>query len=344
METKAFRAKPIILLDKYQRWKKIADLMKLSKQARLRLNWLIFYQTRANNNARLVCRHFGISPKTFYKWLGRFNERNFKSLEDCRRSPKNKRQPEYTSLEVQRLIALRLKYPTLGREKLAVVYQEEYRESIKSWRTRRIVKEFKLYATRAVKGKRILVQRHVIKKKRITDLAREPFTGFLLELDGIVIYFGDDKRYILTAIDYHSRFAFAYMYQSKTSKNAADFLKRLALLYGGRIENIHIDNGSEFKRYFQEAADKLGIALYHARPYRAKDKPFIERFNGIIQQEYIDLGHFTLDVEKFNRNLMDWIVFYNFKRPHHALGLKRPIDYVRMKTNVLPMYSPMTFS
>ncbi|MFH1223639.1 MAG: integrase core domain-containing protein, partial [Pseudomonadota bacterium] len=119
----------------------------------------------------------------------------------------------------------------------------------------------------------------------------------------------------------------------------------IVLLYGGAIENIHIDNGSEFKKEFERAAEQLGIELYHARPYQPKDKPLVERFNGTLKQEYIDLGNFTLDVEEFNRGLMEWIIFYNFKRPHYSLGLKRPFEFVNMKVpKVLPMYSPITLT
>ena len=338
-----FHSKPLRNLTKYQRWREIARIMKLSRSALLRLEWIIFYETKARSNASLVCRHFGISRKTFHKWYALFDELNLKSLEDRSKAPIGRRKPEYTTEEVQRMIALRLLYPTLGREKLVVLYLEEYREEISSWSARRITRDFKLYAQRAVKSNYSQGRVKGEKKKRITELTRKPFNGFLLELDTIVIYFLNEKRYVLTAIDYHSRFSFAYMYKSKTSKNAADFLKRLMLLYGGQIENIHIDNGSEFKKEFLRAAKELGIELYHARPYQPKDKPLIERFNGILQQEYINLGNFTLDVEEFNRNLMEWIIFYNYKRPHHSLGLKRPAEFVSMKvTNVLPMYSPKT--
>jgi len=342
MQISCFFPKPIILLNKYQRWRKVSKLLRLSKSACLRLEWIIFYQTKAERNVSLTCRHFGISRKTFHKWLKLFREDNLKSLEDRSRAPGSKRKPEYTSQEVQKIIALRLKYPTLGRDKLHAIFEEEFNQSIKYWTVRRVVHDFKLFAKRAVRDRRYKAQERVLAKKRITELKKEPFSGFLLELDSIVIYFSNEKRYILTAIDYHSRFSFAWMYRSKASRNAADFLKRLTLLYGGHIKNIHIDNGSEFKKEFLAAALKLGITLYHARPYQPKDKPLIERFNGILKQEFIDLGNFTLDTEEFNRSLLDWIVFYNFKRPHHSLGLKRPIEYVNIKTKVLPMWSPIT--
>ena len=339
-----FPAKEKPLLTKFERWREVAKQLKLSPEAKLRLEWIIFYYVRANENASLTCRRFGIVPKTFYKWFKLFDEKNLRTLESRNKSPLSKRKPEYTPEEIQKTIALRLIYPTLGRLKLRVLYREEYGQDIHDWHLRRIIHDFKLNAQRAVKirTKRQKVQGKVWKKKRITDLRQEPFSGFLLELDTIVIYDNGEKRYILTAIDYHSRFAFACMYKSKASRNAADFLRRLYLLFDGRIQNIHIDNGSEFKKEFLKAAAELKIELYHARPYQPKDKPLIERFNGIIQQEYINLGHFTLDVDRFNNNLIDWLLFYNFKRPHHSLGLRRPIEYVKLKSEVLPMYSPMT--
>ena len=337
-----FEAKPIILKTKYDRWRSIAKQLNLSKPARLRLEWIILYHTKFNTNASLTCRYFGISRKTFHKWLGLFDELDLTTLEDRSRTPLNTRKPEYTPLEAQRMQDLRLKYPTLGRDKLVVIYEEDYREEIKHWNARRIVHDFKLYAKRAVRQPKNRNKGKVRPKKRISDLKKKPFSGFLLELDTIVIYFNNEKRYIVTAIDYHSRFAFAYMYKTKSSKNVADFLRRLMLLFEGKIENIHIDNGSEFKGMFEKEIHALGIELYHARPYRAQDKPLVERFNGILQQEYVDLGNFTLDVKEFNSGLVDWIIFYNFKRPHHSLGLKRPIEYVRMKTKVLPMWSPIT--
>jgi transposase InsO family protein len=331
-------------MDRFERWKMVAREQKVSREALQRLDWLIFYFARANKNASLVCRHFGIARKTFHKWFNLFDDKNIRTLESQNKSPINKRKPEYSPEEVRKTIALRQKYPTLGRLKLQILYLEEYGESIHDWHLRRIIHDFKLFAERAVKTKRQKAQGRIWKKRRISDLKKEPFSGFLLELDSIVIYDNGEKRYILTAIDYYSRFAFAMMYKSKASLNAADFLRRLYLLFDGRIQNIHIDNGSEFKKEFLKAAEKLKIKLYHARPYQPKDKPLIERFNGIIQQEYINLGHFTLDVEKFNNNLVDWLLFYNFKRPHHSLGLQRPIDYVNLKSKVLPMYSPMTIN
>lgn len=342
-----FKTKPQPLLTKYDRWRERSKLIGLSKPAQLKLDWLIFYQTKANRNVSLVCRHFGISRKTFHKWLKRFNELDLTSLEEHSRAPKHVRRPDYTTKELIRVEKLKQRYPTAGREKLAVLYLEDFGQPIKAWSLRRIIHDKGWYAQRAIKTRRQKVQTRVIKKKRLTELTLKAQTGFLVECDGITIYFSNQKRYIFTAIDYHTRFGFAYMYKTKGSANAADFLRRLVLLFGGSIENIHIDNGSEFMKEFVVAAQNLQINLYHARPYQPKDKPFIERFNGNLQQEWIDLGHLTSDVDQFNTNLTDYLIYYNFKRPHHGLGLQRPSEIVSLalqhNTNrVLPMYSPMT--
>src|SRR3989338_2240866 len=54
--------------------------------AKARLAWMDYY--RKTKNARLTCRHFGISPDTFYRWKRRYQPKNLKSLED---NPKLKR-------------------------------------------------------------------------------------------------------------------------------------------------------------------------------------------------------------------------------------------------------------
>ena len=73
-----FMPRPIVLQNKYQRWRGVARTLKLSKNVRVRLEWIIFYETKAKRNALLTCRHFCIAPKTFYKWFKRFDETNLR--------------------------------------------------------------------------------------------------------------------------------------------------------------------------------------------------------------------------------------------------------------------------
>jgi hypothetical protein len=57
------------LLDKYQRWRKQGELLKLSKKACQKLEWFIYYYSKANQSAAITARYFGTTRKTFYKWF-----------------------------------------------------------------------------------------------------------------------------------------------------------------------------------------------------------------------------------------------------------------------------------
>jgi transposase InsO family protein len=339
------RVSPHVLLSRHERWRRRAKLRNLSKAARQRLEWFVWHETHGQNVA-LTCRHFGIARKTWYHWAKRFDELHLRSLEERSRAPHRVRTPAYTPLETLRIRQLRQQYPTAGREKLVVLYAEDFGVAVQPWSVRRIIHDYRLHAQRAVHKKRSSGRRRGIHKKRVTELLKQPRCGFLVEADTIVEYGNNEKRYILTAVDHHSRLAFARMYPTKASRHAADFLRRLVLLLDGQLEHLHVDNGSEFTGAFLEAADELQIPLYHTRPYQPKDKPLVERFNGILQQEHIDLGHFTTDVDRFNRDLTDWLIYYNCKRPHRSLGLRRPAECAKLTypRQVLPMSSPLTFT
>ena len=70
----------VTLRSQAQRWRKQAKLLKLSKEARTRLEWFIYYETSAQRNALLTARHFGIAPKTFHTWKNRFDGKNLRTL------------------------------------------------------------------------------------------------------------------------------------------------------------------------------------------------------------------------------------------------------------------------
>ena len=96
----------------------------LSRDARRRVAWFDYYETRGRN-ARLTCRHFGISPQTFYRWKGRYNPEYLKSLEDRSHRPKRVRYPTWTADQVDAVLKTREKYPRWGKDKLAVLLKEQ---------------------------------------------------------------------------------------------------------------------------------------------------------------------------------------------------------------------------
>jgi len=185
-------------------------------------------------------------------------------------------------------------------------------------------------------------RQRAVKKKRITELKQKRIAGFLLCTDTIVKYWRSKKRYILTAIDKYSKIAFARMYTTHSSYNARDFLSRLYYLLDGKIENIQTDNGSEFQGYFTKACQQHNISRYYSRIKTPKDNAVNERFNRTLKEEFIQLGNMTDDTVLFNRRLTEWLIEYNFKRPHQALDYMSPINFSYKYHKVLPMYPSNT--
>lgn len=56
----------------------------------------------------------------------------------------------------------------------------------------------------------------------------------------------------------------------------------------------------------------------------------VERFNRIIQEDFIDYHDMLLlDTDRFNERMMDWLLFYKTKRVHHAFENKlSPVQYL----------------
>ena len=312
----------------------------LSKEAQGRLKWMDYY--RKTKNISLTCRHFNISRKTFHKWKNLYNPHNLATLESKNKAPKRKRQREITPEQEMRIVSLRKQYIRYGKQKLALIYQQTYQEKISSWKIQKTIEKYKLYhhpqRTESIRRKRARSQN----KKRITELKQKKISGFLIQVDTIVIHWNGLRRYILTGIDKYSKIAFARMYTTHSSYNSRDFLYRLNYLLDGKIENIQTDNGSEFKKYFDQGCRKLNINHYFSRNKTPKDNAVNERFNRTLQEEFIGQGNFSPDIRTFNRNLTEWLVEYNFRRPHQSLNYIPPINFQVKHFKLLPMYPSST--
>ena len=140
------RLPEIKLLNKYDRWRKVAQILKVSKVAKLRLEWIIYYYE--GHNATRTGRHFGISRKTFYKWFAKFSEDNLYSLyqlEDQSKAPKTVRTSEVTPLEEERIIFTKKKHIRIGKDKLPAYYKRYFKEEISAWQCQVVIQKHKLY-------------------------------------------------------------------------------------------------------------------------------------------------------------------------------------------------------
>src|SRR3990167_1546672 len=270
----------------------------LPLSAKKRLKWFDYYK-KCDNIAK-TCRYFGISRQCFYEWKRRYDPKNLWSLADHPTTPIRKRRREITGEQEMRVVALRKKYIRYSKIKLAKIYGLEYHEFISSWKVQKVIEKYHLYHNPLKTAKMTQKRLNGVKKKRITELKRKPKDGFLLCLDAVEIRWKSILRYIFTGIDRYTKVAFARMYKSRGSYNAADLLNRLCYLMDGKMENIQTDNGSEFEKYFCRACEKLCLSRYYSRVKTPKNNSVNERFNRTIQDEFINLGNFTPDTVPFN--------------------------------------------
>lgn len=340
-----FKHKPHSLLPQHERWKKVANLVGLSREGRRRLDWIIYYETTGDYNASQTARYFGIARKTLYGTLNRFDSANLRTLEDQSRAPHQVRQRMITDVEERRVVALRKSYIHCGKEKLRTLYKTAYGEDISTHKILYTIQKHQLYPqpTRVVKDRQKRLGNR--KKRKIADLrVRNTNTlGWLIQLDTIVLYLGGVKRYILTAIDRYGKLAFARVYRNHSSLSAADFLERLQFLLDDQIVNVQTDHGSEFAKSFERACEELKIIHYFSRVRTPKDNAVVERFNRTLQEEWLNDGHFHADTTRMNSVLTEWLVYYNYTRPHASLGNLSPMDYCVQTKRVLPMYSTRTW-
>ena len=334
-----------ILLNPHERWRRVAKILFVSREARQRLEWIIWYLEHGNN-ASLTARRFGIARKTFYKWYNQFDRNNLYSiylLQDTPRAPKNRRKTTLTSQQILDIISLRKKRIRYSAKKLSKIYPDHYGCHMSAWHIQWVITTYKLYYN-PNKNSKIQCKRKKAGKKNLTiDLVkRTPFwkkkAGFIMCLDTIQICLYGLKRYVFTAVDKYGKFAYARIYSTKSSLNGRDFLYRLYYLTDGQIPRIGRDNGSEFEKYFSDACKELKIEQYRSRVRTPKDNPNNERFNRTLQEEWLELVGMHPDLKEANKELTEWLVEYNYKRPHQALDYQTPFEYCK----VLPMYTRST--
>ena len=72
----------------------------------------------------------------------------------------------------------------------------------------------------------------------------------------------------------------------------------------------------------------------------------IERYNRTIQEEFVDwhLDDLALDIKSLNRQMMDYLIWYNTERPHWTLHLKSPMQYLLEHLQLLPAESNMLWT
>jgi putative transposase len=309
----------------------------LSKEAKLRLTWVDFYHAH-DNNAALVCRHFGIAKSCFHKWLKRFRLHGTVGLESVTTRPKHVRRSDVPLAVVDAVRRLRQANPEYSKYKLEVILKRDYGYQLSASTIGRIISRYNLFFTPPVKpkghpGRRRSVAR--IRKPR-SFVADKP--GRLIEVDVKHLPSNGKKRYGFVAIDVVSKQAAVHVGATISATQGA-LAWRKAVHRLGLPEAVLTDNGSENLGAFAELLQSQPTAHYFARPHTPKDKPHVERFIGSLERECIQWGGVAADLADQQEIINQWLTKYHSYRPHQALGYLTPDEYqAKLDGEVSSMY------
>ena len=285
---------------------------------------------------------FSVSRATLFLWKKKIRNCNgsLLGLINKSRRPYNTRRMYVDEKIFAFIKQFREEYPRLGKDKIKILLDEYCRENnletISESKVGRIIKKNNWYF---YLGKRNTNKQVVSDKKRVFGYEVDN-PGDLLQVDTVVRFEHGIKRYIVTAIDVVTKFSFSYTYKSHTSQNAADFATKLIQVTPYSIKAIQTDNGSEFLKDFDKTIAKLGIVHFFTYPRCPKQNGCVERFNRSLQEEFVDFNAVLLeekDTKAFNDKLINYLLWYNTKRPHNSLENKTPmqivVDYLK-KSNM----------
>jgi transposase InsO family protein len=272
---------------------------------------------------------YAVKERTLYLWQQKLKAARGKleALNCGSRAPKQKRKRRYDYRIVEEIQRLRDIYPNLGEKKVYPLLKE-YCDQVKlpcpkAATIGNIMKD---------KGGMRLIPQKITGTGRVKPYTRQKALrkpkdikinepGALVGLDTVEIIILGNRRYLITCEDIFSRFAFAFATTSHASKAAEEFFDLWQQIFPYQTAFVLTDNGSEFKKHFAARLLELQITHYHTRPRTPKMNAHVERFNRTIQEEFADYHRqLLLQPERFNEKLMDWLIFYNTKRVHHAFG------------------------
>ena len=152
--------------------------------------------------------------------------------------------------------------------------------------------------------------------------------GDLVQMDTVSIFVDGIKRYIFTAIDISSRFAFAYAYKSNSSAHGSDFLNKCLQVAPFSIKRVQTDNGSEFAKHFDQLCQQKQLNHFFNYPRHPQANGHLERFNRTIQEQFVELYLDYIDEPAiFNPMLMDYLIWYNTEKPHRSIGNLPPLRF-----------------
>lgn len=266
-------------------------------------------------NVRQLCRRFGISPTTAYKWLGR--QREGADVKDRSRRPLVSPTRCDAAFEAA-VLTLRRAHPAWGARKL------ERRLQVLG------------HATPAVSTVHAILVRHDCISAKASEAAQawqrfehaNPNDLWQMDFKGHVAM-AQGRCHPLTILDDHSRYNLCI--GACADERAATVKAHLVATFRryGLPLRMTMDNGppwGDSEAHFT-AMDvwlmKQGIGVSHSRPYHPQTQGKDERFHRTLKDEVLQgvvFPELAASQAAFDR----WRVIYNQQRPHQALAMEVP--------------------
>ena len=280
-----------------------------------------------DSNISELCRRFGISRKTAYKWLKR------DSVEDRPRRPKNSPKRSDTALETQ-VLAVRDAHPAWGGRKIAHLLKRDQEIHV---------------APSTVTN---ILHRHGRISAEASEMAtpwqrfEHPYPNALWQMDfkGHVGMNNGGRCHPLTILDDHSRYNILLLALANERGEGVQAALVQAFTQYGLPERINIDNGAPWGRrggLTQLAVwlIRLGIRLSFSRPYHPQTNGKDERFHRSLKAEVFAV-HTLGDLQHAQQLLDNWRHCYNHERPHEALDMDTPVSRYRISPRTMPTVLP----
>lgn len=308
------------------------NVRSLSPDGKKRLSWIDWYLSH-DHNARLTCRHFGISPDTFYLWKRRFNPGSLSTLEDNKRSrrPNHMRQMT-TPLEVQRSI-YEIRSHDLEKSKYEIQAELKGQGILVGQTTiQKVINKYpELRNYQHVKRVRSH-RRMVIARLKATRELREKYPGSLVQVDTKHLYVLGKRFYLFAALDSFSRMGYVQAFETGSSLSASLFLKELVNYFPFTIAAIQTDNGSEYLLNFHKACEERRITHYFTDPYCPKQNGRVERFIQTTTYEFFNWQEDLLaEIELIRNRCVTFNDKYNYQRFNQALKYHTPVQYLQLR-------------
>lgn len=269
-------------------------------------------------NISQLCREYGISRPTAYKWIKR--AANGEELSDKSKAPHNK--ANKTSPETEReVLLIRQDNPGWGGKTINKVLLNSGCDDVPCPKTINNILKRNGCITHEESLKHRPFKR--FEKSECNEMWQTDFKGEFKMLDG-------NYCFPLDILDDKSRFCIAIKPVLRTANTVIPTFKEAFYEYG-MPKSILSDNGAQFAGFkkgytqFEKWLMNHDILPIHGRVMHPQTQGKIERFHRSMKYELLKHKAFK-DINEAEIALRDWRTKYNEIRPHEALDMKCPAE------------------